>query len=102
MWDLDKGLQPVLPFEDYFQQGLYTFDVGQNDLDGAFYSKSQDRVVASIPAILTEFETGIKVIRYLFSLFRSENYCNILKTFFFCRNYTIRGLGIFGFITRVH
>ena len=69
MCDLDK-LQPVLPYEDYFKQGLYTFDVGQNDLDGAFYSKSEDQVVASIPAILTELETGFEVIRYVFSFSR--------------------------------
>lgn len=37
------------------------FDIGQNDLAGAFYSKSLDQVLASIPTILLEFETGIKV-----------------------------------------
>lgn len=38
------------------------FDVGQNDLDGAFYSKPEDQVLALIPIILTEFEAGVKVI----------------------------------------
>ncbi|KAG6773267.1 hypothetical protein POTOM_020529 [Populus tomentosa] len=33
---------------------------GQNDLAGAFYSKTFDQIVASIPNILVEFETGIK------------------------------------------
>ncbi|XP_008235068.1 PREDICTED: GDSL esterase/lipase At1g54790-like [Prunus mume] len=56
----DKKLQNVLPFEDNFKQGLYTFDVGQNDLDGAFSLKSEDQVVALIPSIMTEFETGIQ------------------------------------------
>lgn len=42
-------------------KGLYTFDIGQNDLAGGFYSKSLDQVLASIPTILMEFETGIKV-----------------------------------------
>lgn len=37
------------------------FDIGQNDLDGAFYSKSEAEVIAFIPIILTEFETVIKV-----------------------------------------
>lgn len=37
------------------------FDIGQNDLAGAFYSKTLDQVFASIPTILSEFETGIKV-----------------------------------------
>lgn len=37
------------------------FDIGQNDLAGAFYSKTLDQIVASIPTILLEFETGLKV-----------------------------------------
>lgn len=37
------------------------FDIGQNDIAGAFYSKTFDQIVASFPLILTEFETGIKV-----------------------------------------
>ena len=40
------------------------FDIGQNDLAGAFYSKTFDQIVASIPNILVEFETGIKVSSY--------------------------------------
>ncbi|GMY16598.1 GDSL esterase/lipase At1g54790-like [Fagus crenata] len=56
----EKKLQEYLPSEKSFQQALYMFDVGQNDLDGAFYSKSEDQVFALIPIILTEFETGIK------------------------------------------
>ncbi|PON52867.1 Lipase [Trema orientale] len=56
----DSRLRRVLPSESYFRQGLYTFDVGQNDLDGAFYSKSEDQVVALIPSLLSEFETGLK------------------------------------------
>ncbi|KAI3979916.1 hypothetical protein MKX01_042570 [Papaver californicum] len=38
------------------------FDVGQNDLAGGFYSKTEDQVIASIPNILVEFETGIQKI----------------------------------------
>uniref|UniRef100_A0A1D1Y2B9 GDSL esterase/lipase At1g54790 n=1 Tax=Anthurium amnicola TaxID=1678845 RepID=A0A1D1Y2B9_9ARAE len=49
-----------IPREMYFNQGLYMFDIGQNDLAGAFYSKSEDQILASIPTILLEFETGIK------------------------------------------
>lgn len=37
------------------------FDIGQNDLAGAFYSQSEDQVLASIPVILSEFEAGLKV-----------------------------------------
>ncbi|KAL3573545.1 hypothetical protein D5086_024158 [Populus alba] len=55
-----KRFDRYVPAEDYFQKGLYMFDIGQNDLAGAFYSKTLDQIVASIPNILVEFETGIK------------------------------------------
>ncbi|KAK9041870.1 hypothetical protein V6N11_016959 [Hibiscus sabdariffa] len=57
-----KRLDKYLPAQDYFQKGLYMFDIGQNDLAGAFYSKTYDQVLASIPTILIEFETGIKTL----------------------------------------
>ncbi|KAJ6338686.1 hypothetical protein OIU76_008196 [Salix suchowensis] len=56
----DKKSQKYLPLQDYFNQGLYMFDMGQNDIDGAFNSKSEDQVISSFPAILSEFEAGIK------------------------------------------
>lgn len=37
------------------------FDIGQNDLAGAFYSKTLDQVLASIPTVLSVFEDGIAV-----------------------------------------
>ncbi|XP_042467760.1 GDSL esterase/lipase At1g54790-like [Zingiber officinale] len=49
-----------MPQADYFSQGLYMFDIGQNDLASAFYSKNEDQVIASIPTILSEFERGLK------------------------------------------
>ncbi|XP_023545469.1 GDSL esterase/lipase At1g54790-like [Cucurbita pepo subsp. pepo] len=55
-----KKLDKYLPDEDYFQKGLYMFDIGQNDLAGAFYSKTLDQILASIPTILAEFENGIQ------------------------------------------
>ncbi|XP_043710878.1 GDSL esterase/lipase At1g54790-like [Telopea speciosissima] len=55
-----ENFDKFLPQEDYFKQGLYMFDIGQNDLDGAFSSSSEDQVLALIPTILSEFETGIK------------------------------------------
>ncbi|KHG21223.1 hypothetical protein F383_05901 [Gossypium arboreum] len=57
-----KRLDKYLPAQDYFQKALYMFDIGQNDLAGAFYSKTLDQVLASIPTILIEFETGIKAL----------------------------------------
>lgn len=58
---LGKKLAKYLPTEEFFDKGLYMFDVGQNDIAGAFYSKTLDQIIASIPLILVEFETGIKV-----------------------------------------
>ncbi|KAJ8898677.1 hypothetical protein K2173_004711 [Erythroxylum novogranatense] len=42
---LGTKLQKYLPLENYFKQGLYMVDMGQNDLDGAFYFKSEDQVL---------------------------------------------------------
>ncbi|KAF6145220.1 hypothetical protein GIB67_041415 [Kingdonia uniflora] len=55
-----KKFDKYIPQETYFAQGLYMFDIGQNDFAGSFYSKSEDQIVASIPTILLEFETGVK------------------------------------------
>lgn len=48
------------------------FDIGQNDLAGAFYSKTEDQVIASIPKILSEFESGLKV-PFIFCLYQELN-----------------------------
>ncbi|XP_074585260.1 GDSL esterase/lipase At1g54790 [Curcuma longa] len=59
---LAKGqkFKKYVPQKNYFSQGLYMFDIGQNDLAGAFYSKTEDQILASIPTILSEFEGGLK------------------------------------------
>ncbi|KAL6551673.1 hypothetical protein OROGR_007827 [Orobanche gracilis] len=49
-----------IPAQDYFRKGLYMFDIGQNDLAGAFYSKTFDQILASIPTVLLAFEDGIQ------------------------------------------
>ncbi|XP_073057869.1 GDSL esterase/lipase At1g54790 [Primulina eburnea] len=49
-----------IPAQDSFQKALYMFDIGQNDLAGAFYSKTLDQIIASIPTILAQFEDGIE------------------------------------------
>ncbi|PIN21520.1 Alpha-L-fucosidase [Handroanthus impetiginosus] len=54
-----RKFDKYLPAPDYFQKALYMFDIGQNDLAGAFYSKTLDQILASIPTILLEFEEGI-------------------------------------------
>ncbi|XP_058197969.1 GDSL esterase/lipase At1g54790-like isoform X2 [Rhododendron vialii] len=60
----DEELQNFLPLEEYFRLGLYMFDIGQNDLDYAFYLNSEDQVFFRIPTIVQEFETGIKELYY--------------------------------------
>ncbi|KAJ7973391.1 GDSL esterase/lipase [Quillaja saponaria] len=55
-----KKFEKYLPTEDYFHKGLYMFDIGQKVLAVAFYSKSLDKIIASIPTILAEFEAGVK------------------------------------------
>ncbi|KAL5984561.1 hypothetical protein ACLOJK_018666 [Asimina triloba] len=58
---LGGKVDQFLPQEEYFNKGLYMFDIGQNDLAGRFYSKSEEEVIASIPTILSEFETGLRL-----------------------------------------
>ncbi|XVE73188.1 hypothetical protein DITRI_Ditri11bG0097400 [Diplodiscus trichospermus] len=57
----DKELEKYLPAEDYFKQGLYMFDIGQNDLDTAFYlSTSEEQVLALIQKFLSRLKYGMK------------------------------------------
>ncbi|KAK6239246.1 hypothetical protein QUC31_004715 [Theobroma cacao] len=59
----DKELQKFLPAEGYFKQGLYMIDIGQNDLDTAFYSlKSEENVLALIPQLVSGLEYGMKIL----------------------------------------
>ncbi|XP_010511214.1 PREDICTED: GDSL esterase/lipase At1g54790 isoform X2 [Camelina sativa] len=55
-----RRYEKYLPPLDYYSKGLYMIDIGQNDIAGAFYSKSLDQVLASIPSILETFEAGLK------------------------------------------
>lgn len=52
----------LLPKEEYFSQGLYTFDIGQNDLTAAYFSgMTTDEVIAAVPDILKHFSEIVKV-----------------------------------------
>ncbi|KAL8528598.1 hypothetical protein ACS0TY_006150 [Phlomoides rotata] len=56
-----RKFDKYIPAQEYFRTALYMFDIGQNDLAGAFYSKTLDQILASILTILSEFEDGIQV-----------------------------------------
>nr|GMD13208.1 GDSL esterase/lipase At1g54790 [Ipomoea batatas] len=55
-----RKMKKYVPAKEFFEKGVYTFDMGQNDLAIAFYSKTLDQILASIPAILRGFEDGIQ------------------------------------------
>ncbi|CAL5397370.1 unnamed protein product [Camellia sinensis] len=55
-----KELDKYLPPEDFFNEGLYMFDIGQNDFSIDLDSMSLHQVLALIQTILAEFEAGIK------------------------------------------
>ncbi|XP_028775025.1 esterase-like [Neltuma alba] len=53
----------LVPKEEYFGQALYTFDIGQNDLNaGVFTNKTVEQINASIPEIISAFSTNVKNI----------------------------------------
>lgn len=64
-----RKYEKYLPPLDYYAKGLYMIDIGQNDIAGAFYSKTLDQVLASIPSILETFEAGLKVNHCFWLLF---------------------------------
>ncbi|XP_051115562.1 GDSL esterase/lipase At1g54790-like [Andrographis paniculata] len=59
-----RNLGKYIPGEDYLENALYMFDIGQNDLAGAFYSKTLKKVLATIPTIMSQFESGIQKLYY--------------------------------------
>ncbi|OAY58266.1 esterase [Manihot esculenta] len=56
----------LMPKEEYFRNALYTFDIGQNDLEaGLLLNKSFEEVKASVPDILNRLSVNIKNISNL-------------------------------------
>ncbi|EPS57741.1 hypothetical protein M569_17076, partial [Genlisea aurea] len=52
----------LLPKPEYFSEGLYTFDIGQNDLTAGFFRNlTVDQVKAQVPDILAQFRDTLKV-----------------------------------------
>lgn len=59
---VDGVFKELVPKPEAFSRGLYTFDIGQNDLTGGLLlNLSIDQVKASIPDILGQFKTVVKV-----------------------------------------
>ncbi|KAL8133690.1 esterase-like [Apium graveolens] len=53
----------LMPKEDSFAKGLYTFDIGQNDLTQAlFMNTSIDDIKKMLPDLLNDFTAPIKVL----------------------------------------
>ncbi|KAE8730182.1 GDSL esterase/lipase [Hibiscus syriacus] len=57
---VDPNIKSKLPRPEDFSQALYIFDIGQNDLDGAFKSMTEKQVIESIPGIINEFAQTVK------------------------------------------
>ncbi|KAE9605854.1 putative alpha-L-fucosidase [Lupinus albus] len=52
-----------MPNEKYFSEALYTYDIGQNDITGGFFSnKTVQQVNATIPDIVNNFSAHLKKI----------------------------------------
>ncbi|XP_068663855.1 GDSL esterase/lipase At1g09390-like [Aristolochia californica] len=56
------GDSPHLIGPDEFQNALYMFDIGQNDLSAAFSNMSYQQVLEKIPSVLKEIKGAIKKI----------------------------------------
>ncbi|KAG8383245.1 hypothetical protein BUALT_Bualt05G0164300 [Buddleja alternifolia] len=55
--------QKLLPEEDYFSRGLYTFDIGQNDLTAGYkLNMTTEQVKAYVPDVLAQFSNVIKQV----------------------------------------
>ncbi|KAL9997006.1 putative alpha-L-fucosidase [Helianthus debilis subsp. tardiflorus] len=61
--DEDGVVKKMAPKVEDFARGLYTFDIGQNDLTaGLFQNLTVDEVKESVPDIVGQFKTVIKEI----------------------------------------
>uniref|UniRef100_A0A7N0UVJ7 GDSL esterase/lipase n=1 Tax=Kalanchoe fedtschenkoi TaxID=63787 RepID=A0A7N0UVJ7_KALFE len=61
----DGVFKTLLPKAEVFSKALYTFDIGQNDLTGGYFSnKTTDEVRQSVPDILDKFRTAVKNVYF--------------------------------------
>lgn len=52
-------LQNILPRPRDFSKALYTFDIGQNDLNYGFQYTNESQVMASIPGLIAKFSQSV-------------------------------------------
>lgn len=62
---MNSNIKSKLPRPEDLSQALYTFDIGQNDLDGAFKSMTQKQAIESVPGIINQFAQAVKVTKML-------------------------------------
>ncbi|KAK2636596.1 hypothetical protein Ddye_031388 [Dipteronia dyeriana] len=56
----------LLPKAEHFSNGLYTFDIGQNDLTAGYFSNMTiDEVIANVPDIVTRLTN---IVRWIYGL----------------------------------
>ncbi|CAM8976152.1 unnamed protein product [Rhodiola kirilowii] len=62
--DPDTGNSSRMPKPETFQKGIYTIDIGQNDIADVLYKLRRDEAIASIPAMIDQVATAIKILHY--------------------------------------
>lgn len=52
-----------MPKEEYFEKGLYTIDIGHNDLsEGLFSNMTVEQVNVTVPDIIANLSAHVKVM----------------------------------------
>lgn len=63
----------LLPEEEYFEKGLYTIDIGHNDLTEGLYSNlTVEQVNATVPDIIGNLSAHVKVMVWLEQILEFE------------------------------
>lgn len=57
----DSVERSKLPVPEEFSKALYTFDIGQNDLSVGFRKMNFDQIRASMPDIVNQLASAVKV-----------------------------------------
>ena len=66
-----------LPAPEDFSKALYTFDIGQNDLDAGFKSMTEKQVIESIPGIIGQLAQAVQVFKraLVYAFWEALLYC---------------------------